>query len=199
MRRRTFFQPRGGFTLIELLCVIAIIGILVTLSLPAYSSFRDKSDGVKCASNLRQIGVALQGYVGQNDGMFPEIETDPSNPVYPPDSQAKGLLVTLAPYGLIEEVVKCPADIKNPDFNYFKKRGTSYEWAPYVDDELETAPQVFTRRGQLTVPLSKIIVCFDTERVHGVKSDFKSKKNYLYADGHIRNYWDSSPRSKPKN
>ena len=199
MTRRNFFPLRGGFTLIELLCVIAIIGILVSLALPAYSGFRDKSDGVKCASNLRQIGAVLQAYVGQNDGMFPEIETDPSNPVYPPDSQAKGLLPTLAPNGLTVDVVKCPADIRNPAFNYFAKRGTSYEWAPYVDDELETAPQLFTRRGQLTMPLSKIIVCFDTERVHGINGDFKSKKNYLYADGHIRNYWDSSPRGKPKN
>ena len=197
MTRRTAFQPRGGFTLIELLCVIAIIGILVSMAMPAYSGFRDKSDGVKCASNLRQIGAALHGYVGQNDGMFPEIETDPSNPVYPADSQAKGLLPTLATYGVTEDVVKCPADLRS--FNYFKIRGTSYEWAPYVDDELETAPQIFGPRGQMTMPLSKIIVCFDTERVHGLKSDFKSKKNYLYADGHLRNYTDSAPRSKPKN
>jgi prepilin-type N-terminal cleavage/methylation domain-containing protein/prepilin-type processing-associated H-X9-DG protein len=197
MRRRDSFPPDAGFTLIELLCVIAIIAILMGLAMPVYSNFRDKSDGVKCSSNLRQIGAALQGYVGQNDGMFPEIETDPGNPVYPPESQAKGLLPTLAGNGLTEDVVKCPADLRT--FNYFAKRGTSYEWAPYVDDELESAPQVFTRRGQFTMPLSRIIVCFDTERVHGMRGDFKSKKNYLYADGHIRNYWDTAPRSKPKN
>lgn len=196
MRRR--ISPRdAGFTLIELLCVIAIIAILVGLAMPAYSNFRDKSDGVKCSSNLRQIGVSLQAYVGQNDGQFPEIETDPSNPVYPPESQAKGLLPTLESNGLTEDVVKCPADLHT--FNYFAKRGTSYEWAPYVDDELETAPQIFGRRGQLTVPASKIVVCFDTERVHGMRGDFKSKKNYLYADGHVRNYWETAPRAKPKN
>jgi prepilin-type N-terminal cleavage/methylation domain-containing protein/prepilin-type processing-associated H-X9-DG protein len=199
MRRLRVFPRRGGFTLLELLCVIAIIGILVSMSLPAYTSFREKSDGVKCSSNLRQIGAVLQAYVGQNDGQFPEIETDPSNPIYPSESQAKGLLETLAPLGLTVDVVKCPADIRNPSFNYFAKRGTSYEWAPYVDDELAAAPQVFGRRGQFTVPLSKILVCFDTERVHGLRGDYKSKKNYLYADGHIRNYWDTSPRSKPKN
>jgi prepilin-type N-terminal cleavage/methylation domain-containing protein/prepilin-type processing-associated H-X9-DG protein len=199
MRTRNAFPTDGGFTLIELLCVIAIIAILMGLAMPAYSNFRDKSDGVKCSSNMRQIGAAVQAYVGANDGQFPEIETDPSNPVYPPDSQAKGLLQALAPYGLTEDVVKCPADVRIPAFNYFVKRGTSYEWAPYVDDELETAPQVFTRRGQLTMPASKIIVCFDTERVHGLKGDYKSKKNYLYADGHVRNYWETAPRPKPAN
>lgn len=205
MRRCGAFSPSGGFTLIELLCVMAIIAILVGLAMPAYSGFRDKSDGVKCSSNLRQIGAALQAYVGQNDGQYPEIETDPNNRVYYQDDTAsdkaevQGLLLTLQPYGLTADVVKCPADLRT--FNYAdpKKYGTSYEWSPYADDELQTAPQLFSRRGQFTVPPSKIIVCFDVERVHGLKGDFKSKKNYLYADGHVRNYWDSAPRSKPKN
>lgn len=188
---------RGGFTLIELLCVMAIIAVLMGMAFPVFSNFREKSDGVKCVSNLRQIGAALQGYVGQNDGVFPEIETDPANPVYPKESNARGLLETLAPNGVTAEVVKCPADLRT--FNYFAKRGTSFEWAPYVDDEFQSAPQIFTRRGQMTMPLSKIVVCFDTERVHGVRGEYKSKKNYLYADGHVRPYWDSAPRKKPKN
>ena len=175
---------------------MAIIAVLTGMAFPVYSNFREKSDGVQCVSNLRQIGTALQGYVGQNDGVFPEIETDPANPVYPQDSNARGLLETLAPNGVTAEVVKCPADVRS--FNFFAKRGTSFEWAPYVDDELQSAPQIFTRRGQMTMPLSKIVVCFDTERVHGVQGDFKSKKNYLYADGHVRPYWDSAPRTKSK-
>jgi len=193
--RRGAFLPDRGFTLIELLCVIAIIAILVALAMPAYSNFRDKSDGVKCSSNLRQIGATLQAYVGQNDGQFPEIEPNPNSPIYPPADQAKGLLQTLSGNGLTVDVVQCPADLRT--FNYFKKWGASYMWAPYIDDELQSAPQIFTRRGQFTVPTSKIIVCFDVERVHGIKSNFVSKKNYLYADGHIRNYWDTAPRARP--
>lgn len=199
MMRHRNSKRSGGFTLIELLCVIAIIAILAGLAMPVYSNFRDKTDGLTCANNLRQIGASLQAYVGANDGMYPEIETDPKQPVYPPESNAKGLQETLAQYGVTLDVVKCPADIRNPAFNYFAKRGTSFEWAPYIDDELAAAPQIFGRRGQMTASPSKIICCFDTERVHGLKGDFKSKKNYLYADGHVRNYWDTSPRSKPKN
>lgn len=204
MMRDLRLLQKQAFTLIELLCVIAIIGILSGMLLSALGNMNEKTDGVKCASNLRQIGAALQAYVGEHDGQFPEIEPNPNKPIYEPENQAKGLLETLAPHGLTADTVKCPADVRNPKFNYFDKYGTSYEWAPYVDDELQAAPQIYSgRRGQttgpFTVPISKIIVCFDVERVHGLRGDYASKKNYLYADGHVRNYWDSKPRSRPKN
>jgi len=216
-------RQQRGFTLLELLCVIAIIAILAGLLMSVIPNIHEKTDGIKCSSNLRQIGAALQSYVGQHDGVYPEIETDPNQPIYPPDDGALGLLATLAGKsladqqayfaqlnsnpqtalmsgnGLTQDVVKCPADVRNPAYNYFVKYGTSYEWAPYVDDETQSAPQIFTRRGQFTVPTSKIIVCFDVERVHGLLGNFTSKKNYLYADGHVRNYWDTAPRARPKN
>ena len=186
-------QPVSGFTLIELLCVIAIIGVLSSMLLPVVGNMREKSDGIKCSSNLRQIAAAVQAYVGEHDGQFPEIQTDPNQPDPNLDPQAKGLLPTLASYGLTSEVVKCPADVRIPAYDYFTKRGTSYEWAPFVDDEVETAPQLYGRRGQFTVSPARIVMCSDTERVHGINGGFKSNKNYLYADGHVRNYWESKP------
>jgi prepilin-type N-terminal cleavage/methylation domain-containing protein len=52
-------QKRTGFTLIELLIVVAIIGILATLSLPAMSRAKASAQSARCKSNLRQIGIGL--------------------------------------------------------------------------------------------------------------------------------------------
>lgn len=191
MMRRT-----SAFTLMEILCVIAIIAMLAALAFPAFQNMRQRADGITCMNNLRQIGVAVSGFIGQHDGRFPEVEPDPRHPIYPTSEGVVGLRQTLEPYGITKETVRCPADVKSA--NYFEKTESSYEWRPYIDDELMLNPQIITPRGQFTRPLSKIIVCMDVERVHQPQSDYRSKKNYLYADGHVRSYTDSPPRQLPK-
>ncbi len=63
-------RAHGGFTLVELLVVIAIIGILTALLIPAIQAVRQTAQRMKCSSNLRQIGMAVQNYVTAK-GHFP--------------------------------------------------------------------------------------------------------------------------------
>ena len=62
------------FTLIELLVVIAIIGILASLLLPVLGRSRDKARSATCKSNLRQMGMAINMYAEDNNGILPHAQ-----------------------------------------------------------------------------------------------------------------------------
>ncbi len=63
-------MKKSAFTLIELLVVIAIIAILASLALPAYTSVMDRAHATQCASNMRQLGLGIQQYLGDHDDLF---------------------------------------------------------------------------------------------------------------------------------
>ena len=80
--RRTS-NRRTGFTLVELLVVVAIIGTLVGLLLPAVQRARESGRRMACTNNVRQMGVGVTSYEG-GKRFFP-----PGNDNYTPDKASQ--------------------------------------------------------------------------------------------------------------
>lgn len=74
-----------GFTLIELLVVISIITLLIAILLPALSAARNSARTISCASQIRQIGLAMNAYLNDYDGAFPPTY-DPAESSYSPSN-----------------------------------------------------------------------------------------------------------------
>jgi len=115
-------RNRDGFTLVELLVVIAIIGVLAALILSGVSSAKGKAQQIQCASNVRQLGLALQGFVQANH-VYPLDQNDDSKDSYPEhrrtwadalNREEFGLPKTELPW-LTNGVWTCPAARWNTD------------------------------------------------------------------------------------
>jgi prepilin-type N-terminal cleavage/methylation domain-containing protein len=100
-------NKRRGFTLIELLVVIAIIAILAAILFPVFSQAKMAAKRIADVSNIKQTGLALQMYMGDNDDMFPQAAYwDPTPAQYVLWSATP----VLQPYMKNKDILKSPAE-----------------------------------------------------------------------------------------
>jgi prepilin-type N-terminal cleavage/methylation domain-containing protein/prepilin-type processing-associated H-X9-DG protein len=125
--RKTSYQKDGtcGFTLIELLVVIAIIAILAGMLLPVLGRAKEDSVRIKCASNVKQLGLAMQMYADENQSSLPMahgvVPWGATNP--PPWSQP------LAAYYNNTNILCCPAlcqCFEKSPYNFFMGARAAY-------------------------------------------------------------------------
>jgi len=102
MTAPTTTNYRKAFTLIELLVVIAIIAILAAILFPVFATAREKARQTSCASNLKQVGIAMTEYTQDYDE-------------YPPNGNSRtysvgGWAGQIYPYVKAKGVFVCPDD-----------------------------------------------------------------------------------------
>ena len=170
---RTPGRAVRGFTLIELLVVIAIIALLATLGTAAWQRSQRYSRAVACMQNLRQIGTGLARYVGEHDGIFPELlmartsKTDAGRTI---DTELRAYVPDARTFA-------CPDDSKH----LAQTSGTSYLWNHKLNGQrLATLSVSFLAMSPIDEP-SRIMVMGDKEGFH---PNIENKLNVLYADGH---------------
>ncbi len=192
-------RRRGGFTLLELLVVIAIMALLAGLLMPAMGRARATAKRTACASNLRQIGLILQGYLEDSGDIMPYSSFLPSTDPFPASGQAIFIADLLMPHqsdgSAGPEVFRCPqddgtTDRANPNVgrSYFDSERSSYEFRLRLGGRTlkQYAERLRDRSGR-TVAEATIWLMRDYENFHGTGGSSGARR-YLYVDGHVTDY-----------
>lgn len=168
-------RPRrtAAFTLIELLVVIAIIAILAAMLLPALAKAKEKAKRIQCINSLKQMGVAMQMYIGDNNSTYPTLKWTASGSIWYPYEMARftapndtGLDVGWENLGLLyitkvlpdPKIFYCGSNPRDPNnsFTFEHYSTTTYQW-PFGMFENASGGNMYARAGYSYFPQNRTL------------------------------------------
>ncbi|MCO5044018.1 MAG: prepilin-type N-terminal cleavage/methylation domain-containing protein [Verrucomicrobia bacterium] len=188
-----------GFTLVELLVVIAVVGTLFVLMLPAVSAAREAARASKCAGQMREIGVAVAIFASENRGAFPRSQHS---------AFAHGERVwarSVAPYlgesdarwtNLLRTIYHCPSDARKGTLSY--GLNVYFELGP--EDDYGGKPATWRSQHDIPLPARTVLFAENVSQTdHIMPNDWASvadvadlahtrhsgSANYVFVDGHV--------------
>lgn len=177
-----------GFTLVELLVVMAIAAVLFTLGLTAAYGAMDKAQSTKCLNSLRQAGIAIQLYTGDNAGRLPD-----TGHVRDANGNSLSWTNTLSAYLSTNFIGRCPANRTSP-------LAVTYAWNDLLVETSGAGIMVTRcRTPSATMAVAEASDTYYSEHFHFAEArsitfnTFKrdvgvnrhnSVANYLFVDGH---------------
>ncbi|MBE7503393.1 MAG: prepilin-type N-terminal cleavage/methylation domain-containing protein [Verrucomicrobiales bacterium] len=193
-------RPAGrGFTLVELLVVIAVIALLAGLLLPALAGAKARAQGVLCAGQMRQLGLAVRLYADDHGDEFPRSQHS---------AFAHGQLTwgralasqlgadTSSWTNLLRTLYHCPADRRKQGWSY--GLNVYFELGP--EDDYAGKPQTWRRVSSVPRPSQTVLFAENASEADHIMPNFWTAardavdvasrrhgraSNYAFVDGHV--------------
>jgi prepilin-type N-terminal cleavage/methylation domain-containing protein len=160
----------NAFTLIELLVAVAIIAILAAILFPVFAQAREKARQTACASNMRQMGLAVQMYLQDYDERFPLAATAPTPTTF------LNWHHLVDPYVKNKQIWVCPS-ANLPTRNIFGDLVCHYGYNAYYLNEGVVTANIFTLNNAPGVALAAVsvptqcVLLVDTRGIDGKQPD----------------------------
>lgn len=195
MKNPLSHRRAGAFTLVELLTVIAIIGILAALLLPALERGKDRAKRVGCENNLSQLGLAFHGFAHEHNSKFPMQASVTEGGTL--ELVQNGYLVngefyfafrnfqSLATELGTPKLLICPTDTRLPATNFSHLANLNLSYFVGVDADYNHPESILAGDRNLVASPGQSIYSGAGQTLRWSRTMHQFKGNLLFADGHV--------------